>query len=126
MCSYSIRSKVYNLINFLSGKFINRRSRLFISKKVCRYNENHVVFIFFWNLHSNRYIKLSISKVGPIFSMIGLILYYYIDMYNLLRRRTIKENISQELSLGKKILDFKFKQWLICFNMLSFLILLED
>lgn len=36
--------------------------------------------------------------LGLILSLVGLVLYYLIDKYNLLRRRTVKENISHELS----------------------------
>jgi hypothetical protein len=42
----------------------------------------------------------SCIPLGPLFSLFGLILYYYIDMYNLIRKRTVKESISNELSLG--------------------------
>jgi hypothetical protein len=41
-----------------------------------------------------------IIPIGILFSIIGLILYYFIDKYNVLRRRTIKENLSKELSIG--------------------------
>lgn len=37
--------------------------------------------------------------IGPIISIFGLFLYYYIDKYNVLYRRTIKENVSKELSI---------------------------
>jgi len=37
--------------------------------------------------------------VGCILSCIGLIIYYFIDKYNILRRRTVKENISKDLSM---------------------------
>jgi hypothetical protein len=33
--------------------------------------------------------------IGFIFSLIGLILYYFVDKYNILRRRTVKESISK-------------------------------
>jgi hypothetical protein len=33
--------------------------------------------------------------VGILFSMFGLTIYYYIDKYNVLRRRTIKENLGE-------------------------------
>jgi hypothetical protein len=38
------------------------------------------------------------NHLGLFASYIGLILYYYIDKYNVLYRRTIKESISIELS----------------------------
>ena len=37
--------------------------------------------------------------LGVISSLFGLILYYYVDKYNILRRRTVKESISKELSI---------------------------
>ena len=39
--------------------------------------------------------------LGTLFSAIGLTLYYLMDYYNILRRRTVKESISNELSTGK-------------------------
>lgn len=39
--------------------------------------------------------------IGPTLSCFGLILYYYIDYYNIIHRRTVKESISSELSLCK-------------------------
>ena len=41
----------------------------------------------------------SAIPIGPMLSLIGLTLYYYIDKYNLLRRRTLTENISRHLSI---------------------------
>ncbi len=41
-----------------------------------------------------------IIPVGILFSILGLTLYYFIDKYNVLRRRTIKENLSKDLSIG--------------------------
>jgi hypothetical protein len=38
--------------------------------------------------------------LGTVFSICGLILYYYIDKYNLLNRRTIKESLAKDLSIG--------------------------
>lgn len=40
----------------------------------------------------------SIIPIGPVLSCIGLSFYYYIDLYNILTRRTVKESISKELS----------------------------
>lgn len=40
----------------------------------------------------------SIIPIGPTLSCIGLSFYYYIDLYNILTRRTVKESISNELS----------------------------
>lgn len=37
--------------------------------------------------------------LGYVISMLGLILYYYVDKYNVFRRRTIKESLSKELSI---------------------------
>lgn len=37
--------------------------------------------------------------LGIFFSMFGLSIYYYIDKYNLLRRRTIKDNLGKDLSV---------------------------
>jgi len=42
----------------------------------------------------------SAIPIGIAFSMLGLSIYYYADKYNLLRRRTIKENLGKDLSLG--------------------------
>lgn len=41
-----------------------------------------------------------IIPVGILFSILGLVLYYFIDKFNVLRRRTIKENLSKDLSIG--------------------------
>ena len=38
--------------------------------------------------------------IGIICSWTGLVLYYWTDKYNLLRRRTVKESISEELSMA--------------------------
>jgi hypothetical protein len=38
--------------------------------------------------------------LGIVFSMIGLSIYYYVDKYNVLRRRTIKESLAKDLSIG--------------------------
>ena len=40
-----------------------------------------------------------ILPIGIIFSIIGLSLYYWVDKYNLIRRRTVKENLAKELPL---------------------------
>jgi amino acid permease len=37
---------------------------------------------------------------GLLMSLVGLLLYYAIDKYNSLRRRTVKESIGPKLSLG--------------------------
>lgn len=42
----------------------------------------------------------SAIPIGIAFSMLGLTIYYYADKYNVLRRRTIKENLSKDLSIG--------------------------
>ena len=36
--------------------------------------------------------------LGTLFSAVGLIFYYYIDKYNLIFRRTVKENIGKKLT----------------------------
>lgn len=41
--------------------------------------------------------------IGIAFSMLGLSIYYYADKYNVLRRRTIKENIGKDLSIGNSV-----------------------
>lgn len=41
----------------------------------------------------------SAIPLGIVFSMFGLTIYYYIDKYNVLRRRTIKENLGKALSI---------------------------
>lgn len=48
-----------------------------------------------------------IIPIGILFSILGLVLYYFIDKYNVLRRRTIKENLSKDLSIGE--IDFILK-----------------
>ena len=40
-----------------------------------------------------------IIPVGILFSILGLSIYYYIDKFNVLKRRTIKESLSKHLSL---------------------------
>lgn len=40
-----------------------------------------------------------IIPVGILFSIMGLTLYYFVDKYNVLRRRTIKESLSKHLSI---------------------------
>ena len=42
----------------------------------------------------------SAIPLGALFSIMGLSIYYYVDKYNLLRRRTIKESLSKDLSIG--------------------------
>jgi hypothetical protein len=46
------------------------------------------------------YFYATMIPLGLILSLAGLILYYFIDKYNLLRRRTVKESISSKLSEG--------------------------
>lgn len=38
--------------------------------------------------------------IGIILSMVGLVCYYWVDKYNVMRRRTIKENLSKQVSIG--------------------------
>jgi len=45
----------------------------------------------------------AIVPLGIFFSMFSLSLYYFIDKYNVLRRRTIKESLS--LSVSIKMID---------------------
>ena len=33
--------------------------------------------------------------IGTLYSIVGIILYYYTDKYNLIYRRTVKENIGK-------------------------------
>lgn len=40
-----------------------------------------------------------IIPIGILFSIMGLTLYYFVDKYNVLRRRTIKESLSKHLSI---------------------------
>lgn len=44
--------------------------------------------------------------LGTLFSAIGITFYYYIDYYNILRRRTVKESISIQLSTGNYYLKY--------------------
>ena len=46
------------------------------------------------------YFYGTMIPIGLVCSLIGLFLYYFIDKYNLLRRRTVKESISSKLSEG--------------------------
>lgn len=53
------------------------------------------------------YLYMTLIPIGGVFSCIGLFLYYWIDKYNLLRRSTIKTNVSGDLiHLTLKMLDF--------------------
>jgi len=44
------------------------------------------------------YLYASAIPLGTVVSMMGLICYYYVDKYNLLYRRTLKESISIDLT----------------------------
>jgi|APCry1669188879_1035177.scaffolds.fasta_scaffold279273_1 hypothetical protein len=44
------------------------------------------------------FLYSGVIPLGPIASLLGLICYYYIDKYNILYRRTVKESISILLS----------------------------
>ena len=37
--------------------------------------------------------------MGTLWSIIGILLYYYVDKYNLIYRRTVKENIGNSLTI---------------------------
>ena len=39
-----------------------------------------------------------VIPLGTFWSLLGLIVYYWVDKYNVLRRRTIKESISKDLT----------------------------
>ena len=52
------------------------------------------------------FLYASAIPVGTVFSIIGLSCYYYIDKYNVLRRRTIKESLAKDLSIGIKNFNF--------------------
>ena len=41
-----------------------------------------------------------IIPVGVLFSIMGLSMYYFVDKFNVIRRRTIKENLSKDISFG--------------------------
>jgi hypothetical protein len=41
----------------------------------------------------------SVIPTATIWSMVGLVIYYWADKYNLIFRRTIKESISMDLTL---------------------------
>ena len=49
------------------------------------------------------FVYSSVIPYGPLISGIGLFLYYWIDKYNLIKRRTVKESISEELTF--KMID---------------------
>jgi hypothetical protein len=50
--------------------------------------------------------------MGIFFSMFGLTIYYYVDKYNLIRRRTIKESLSKDLSIEM----IEMLEYIIIFN----------
>jgi hypothetical protein len=41
----------------------------------------------------------SAIPLGIFFSMVGLTIYYYVDKYNFVRRRTVKESLGKDLSI---------------------------
>lgn len=41
-----------------------------------------------------------IIPIGLVLSLATLILYYWVDKFNVLRRRTLKDSISRELSIA--------------------------
>ncbi len=43
------------------------------------------------------YLYITIIPVGGVFSLIGLVFYYWIDKYNLLRRSSIHSLVSGDL-----------------------------
>ncbi len=53
------------------------------------------------------FLYATLVPAGTLITLFGLIFYYWIDKYNLLRRSTIKSNISGKLALvSMKLLDF--------------------
>ena len=53
------------------------------------------------------FLYISLVPVGGVFSFIGLIAYYWVDKYNLLRRSTISSQVSGDLiDLTVSMLDF--------------------
>lgn len=53
------------------------------------------------------FLYMSLIPIGGIISCFGLILYYWIDKYNLLRRSTLESTVSGNLvHLTLKMLDF--------------------
>jgi hypothetical protein len=45
--------------------------------------------------------------LGTLFSAIGIVIYYNVDYYNILRRRTVKESINIQLSTGNLLYKFR-------------------
>lgn len=41
----------------------------------------------------------SCIPLGILISMVGLICYYWVDKYNVMRRRSVKENLAKEVSI---------------------------
>lgn len=41
-----------------------------------------------------------IVPIGTVFSLIGLMIYYWVDKYNVVKRRTVKETISIDLTVA--------------------------
>ena len=57
--------------------------------------------------------------LGTLFSLIGLIIYYFTDKYNLIYRRTVKESIGSELSFEMiELLEFSIILHLVNFKIL--------
>jgi hypothetical protein len=44
------------------------------------------------------FLYIDIIPVGAVFSFVGIIIYYVVDKYVLLRRSCVKESISSDLS----------------------------
>ncbi|KAL4476129.1 hypothetical protein ABPG74_009862 [Tetrahymena malaccensis] len=60
-----------------------------------------------------------VIPIGTFFSLIGLILYYFTDKYNLIYRRTVKESISKSLSFEMMDLQ-EYSVLLHCFGNIAF------
>jgi hypothetical protein len=53
------------------------------------------------------FLYATLIPVGAFFTFLGLILYYWVDKYNLLRRSSLTQNISGKLAVvSLKLLDF--------------------
>ena len=79
--------------------------RLYLGKKICRYYENNVGKFFFFKFCQIfffvqfTFLYATCIPFGIIMSVGTLIIYYWIDKYNLLRRRTVKESLSMQVSI---------------------------
>jgi hypothetical protein len=94
-----------------------KRKFYYKKKYVSQFEANHIMEDFNYSMGKRyaeiiktiwfTFLYLSLIPFGAMLSLIGLTLYYWADKYNLLRRSSIKQNISGKLAiLVMKLLDF--------------------